>query len=97
MKRLIHLSTSPIVNTIFILYVILMLNATETNAQEKQSVTGKLIDVKNSQAIPYASVALIKASDSAPVCGTLSDEKGVFTYQSGSNRQLQAIHIGNWL
>ncbi len=59
-------------------YSIFMLNATVINAQEKQSVTGKLIDMKSNQGIPYASVALLKASDSSPVSGTISDENGGF-------------------
>ena len=63
----------------FVIYVILMVSITRINAQEKQSITGKLIDMKSNQSVPFASVALIKASDSTPVGGTISDENGVFT------------------
>ena len=47
-------------------------------AQENQSITGKLIEEKSKQAVSYATVALIKASDLKIAGGTMSDENGVF-------------------
>jgi outer membrane receptor protein involved in Fe transport len=79
MKRLIPLAAPRIAKVIFMTYVILIAGVAGVNAQERQSVTGKLINVNNNQAVSFASVALIKATDSAPVSGTLSDENGVFT------------------
>jgi len=62
--------------------VILALTITEIligNSKASAQVTGKLISSKNSEAIAYASVAMIKESDSSPVSGTISDENGLFT------------------
>jgi hypothetical protein len=55
-----------------------MLPGTGISAQEKKSVTGKLIDLKSNEAVPFANVALVKELDSAPVNGTISDENGTF-------------------
>jgi len=49
------------------------------NAQEKQSVTGKLTGEKSCQAVPYAAVALSRTSDSTLIRSTVSDENGLFT------------------
>jgi outer membrane receptor protein involved in Fe transport len=57
---------------------ILAVNTFRIYAQEKRSVTGRLVDIKSSQAVAFASVALLKSSDSSPAGGTLSDENGVF-------------------
>jgi hypothetical protein len=75
MKGLISFPVRRITTMIF---AFMMVSTAGTNAQVKQSITGKLIDVNNSQAVAYASVALIRANDATPVCGTLSDENGVF-------------------
>lgn len=48
-------------------------------AQEKQSIAGKLIEEKSSQAVPFATVALFNASDLKIAGGTMSDENGVFS------------------
>jgi len=48
-------------------------------AQFDQSVTGKVIDEKTNQAVPFASVALFKDSGSKPVRGTTGDSEGAFT------------------
>lgn len=65
-------------------------------AQEKQSITGKLIEGKSNQAVPYATVALIREPDSKIINGTLSDENGVFNFTpvSSGNYRLQVSNIG---
>lgn len=78
MKRLIPLSDPRIANMIALIFVILLVSVIEINAQIKQSITGKLIDINSNQAVSFASVAFIKATDSAPLGGTISDENGVF-------------------
>jgi hypothetical protein len=78
MKRLMPLSAYQIASLIFMIFVILIFSNTGIYGQEKSSVTGRLIDIKSSQSVPFASVALIKVSDSAPVSGTISDETGAF-------------------
>jgi len=45
---------------------------------KKQSITGKLIDLKSNLTLPYASVSLIKPSDSTLVTAAMSDTNGVF-------------------
>ena len=79
MKRFIPLSAYRLTYLNFMILVILLVSITGINAQEKPSITGKLIDMKSNQTVSFASVALIKASDSAPVGGTISDENGTFT------------------
>ena len=49
------------------------------NTTEAQSVvTGKLISGKDKQPLPYANVAMLRASDSSFLRGALTNEKGVF-------------------
>ncbi len=78
MNRFFKLSIRRFAKMNLMIFVILMPSISGINAQEKQSITGKLIDMKSNQTVSFASVALIKASDSAPVGGTISDENGVF-------------------
>ena len=47
-------------------------------AQERALIKGILIDGKTRQAVPYAKVILIKASDSTLIWDTISDEEGSF-------------------
>lgn len=56
-----------------------ILNSSKIYTQEKQSLTGRLIEEKSSQAVPFATVALFNASDSRIVGGTMSNENGVFS------------------
>jgi len=65
-------------------------------AQEKQSVAGKLIDGKNSQAVPFATVVLIKVSDSTISGGAMSDENGQFNINpvQPGNYMLRVSNIG---
>ena len=65
-------------------------------AQEKQSITGKLIEGKSNQPVPFATVALIKVNDSKIIGGAMSDEFGIFNIcpvKSG-NYMLQVSNIG---
>jgi hypothetical protein len=48
------------------------------NAQTSHEVTGKLIDGKNNQPVPYASVSLFRIADQKLVGGALSDDSGQF-------------------
>jgi hypothetical protein len=57
---------------------VLIFTISGIDAQEKQRVTGKLIDLKTNLAVPYGSVALIRTTDAVPVGGAISDENGVF-------------------
>ncbi len=82
MKRLINLSAHRLSSIIFLVLIILTVSFSGITAQEKQAVTGKLIDIKSNLFVPYANVALIKASDNNPVSGSISDENGVFTIRS---------------
>lgn len=65
-------------------------------AQEKQSVTGKLMDGKTNQAVPYATVALIRSSDSKISGGAMSDENGVFNISPviAGNYMMKISNIG---
>jgi hypothetical protein len=78
MKRSIKLFCQRTVRAKFLLLAVVIVNVTGIYAQEKQSITGKLIERKTNQTVPYATVALIRVSDSTMINGTVSDENGVF-------------------
>src|ERR1017187_6976273 len=79
MKKFIRSLSWGIAGTKFMLLAIAIVIVNATNAQEKQAVTGKLVEEKSNQAVPYATVALIRGSDSVMITGTMSDDNGVFT------------------
>ncbi len=58
-------------------------------AQENHSISGKLIDIKNNQPVQFATIALVRTSDSTITGGTMSDENGVFT--------ISPVHPGKYL
>jgi len=79
-----------------ILLALAIVTANAIYAQEKQSITGKLIEEKSNQAVPFATVALINASNSKIAGGSMSDENGVFNISpavSGSY-MLKVSNIG---
>jgi hypothetical protein len=78
MKRTIYLSPKQNANSHFIIFALLLLNLAFINAQDVPSITGKLIDQKSNQPVPYANIGLFKASDAALICGSISNEKGEF-------------------
>jgi hypothetical protein len=80
----------------FILLTIAIVSFKGVYAQEQQSITGKLIAENSNQAVPFATVALIKASDAKIIGGTMSDENGVFiiTPVISDNYVLQVSNIG---
>ena len=78
MKTTIKLVCKRIGGIKFMLLAIAIVSLKGVYAQEKQSITGKLIEENSNQAVPFATVALIKASDSKIIGGTMSDENGVF-------------------
>jgi outer membrane receptor protein involved in Fe transport len=73
MKRFIRFAS-----TNFMFLIILIITATRIYAQEEQSIAGKLIDRNSNQAVSFANVVLLKASDSTLIRGTISDENGAF-------------------
>jgi len=44
-------------------------------------ITGKVIDYGTKQAIDFANVSVLKAGESAPLTGTITDETGAFTLE----------------
>ncbi len=71
-------SAQRIVSIKMILLVVAISCFSAIYAQEKHTVTGKLIEAKSNQTIPFASVSLLKASDATLIHGATSDEKGIF-------------------
>jgi hypothetical protein len=96
MKRLIKLLCKGTSGTKFMLLAVAMVHLSGIYAQEKLSVKGKLIEQKTNQAVPYATVALIRVSDSLMINGSVSDENGVFTISQviGGNYRLRVSTIG---
>jgi hypothetical protein len=82
MERFVKCVCQRIAGMNLIILAVLFVSVTGIYAQEKQSITGKLIDRKGNQAVPFANVALIKASDSAVFRGTISDANGTFNLGS---------------
>ncbi|MBK6963675.1 MAG: TonB-dependent receptor [Bacteroidales bacterium] len=66
----------------FMLLAIAITNSCDIYAQEKQSITGQLIDKANSLPVPYATVKLSGATDHEFIGGSISDPDGVFTIGS---------------
>lgn len=54
-------------------------NEAEKNAGK---ITGKVVEQKNSTAVSFATIALIRASDSTIVAGVISDETGQFQLEN---------------
>ena len=52
------------------------------SAQEKPSISGQLIDKISGQPVPYATVKLSGAADSAFIGGTISDPGGLFSIRN---------------
>jgi hypothetical protein len=65
------------IRSMFFMAVLLM-SISDILAQERLSISGKLIDKESSQSIPYAYVSLYKTSDSSLVNVILSDTSGYF-------------------
>ncbi len=75
------------VKFMFLAAAILTING--VYAQENHSISGKLIDIKNNQPVQFATIALVRSSDSTITGGTMSDENGVFT--------ISPVHPGKYL
>jgi len=82
MKNFIIFAGQRIACIKMMILIILMGSFSVINALEKQAVTGKLIETKSNQVIPFASVSLSRDSDAALVYGASSDEKGIFKISS---------------
>ncbi len=78
MKKSFKLFQEGIAGIKIMLCAVAIVSYTGVFAQEKQSITGKLIEEKSNQAVPFATVALYKASGSEIAGGSMSDENGVF-------------------
>lgn len=79
MKKSFKLFCKGIAGIKIMLLAVALVSSNGVNAQEKQSITGKLIEEKSTQAVSFATIALIKASDSKIAGSSMSDENGVFS------------------
>jgi len=82
MNKRIIVSVTKTAGKIFIFLAFVIIQITGVQAQEKQSITGRLIERKSNRAIPYATIALIRLSDSVMINGATSDDNGMFTISS---------------
>ncbi len=91
-----NLLLKRIVSIKYMLLALAIVSFKGVYAQEKQSITGKLIEVKSNQAVPFATVTLIKASDSKAIGGAMSDENGIFNISPviSGNYILKVSNIG---
>ena len=82
MRKFIKFAGLRIVSIRMMLLVIVMSSFSVISAQEKHAVTGKLVEAKSNQVVPFASVSLLEASDPKLIHGAISDEKGLFKISS---------------
>jgi hypothetical protein len=73
------------------LIAVLMVNFSILSVHGQPSITGKLLDQKNNQAVPYANVALYKMPDSLLVNGAMSDTSGQFVIKPVANGNYRMI------
>ncbi len=84
------------VKIIFFLAVIILSSGLQ--AQTDCLVTGKIIEQKSAQPVPYATVVLMTSSEDKPtfLSGTITDEKGMFTISQikSGKYMLQVSSVG---
>ncbi|MDP4275618.1 MAG: TonB-dependent receptor, partial [Bacteroidota bacterium] len=78
MKKSFKFKGMQIADRKLMLLAIVLSIVSRTYAQEKTFLTGKLVDQKTNQAVPYANVSLEKVSDSSPMSSSISDTAGIF-------------------
>jgi outer membrane receptor protein involved in Fe transport len=96
MKKSFKLFCKGIAGIKIMLLTVAIVSSNVVYAQEIQSITGKLIEEKSNQAVSFATVVLIKASDSKIAGGSMSDENGVFSISpvNSDNYILKVSNIG---
>jgi hypothetical protein len=95
MKRILKLLSQQISVFKFMILVLAVLSFNGVYAQEKFSISGKLTDGNNNQGIPFATVALMRVSDSTIINGVMSDENGFFSIiaPASDNYRIQVSNI----
>lgn len=61
------------------------------SAWAQGTISGRVYDSKSGQAVEYATVAVLKPTDSSLVTGTVSDEKGNFTVKVNNGRYIVRV------
>jgi hypothetical protein len=82
MKNFIKSFSKEIAVAQFLLMSVTITNTCNLYAQEKQSISGQLIDKISRQPVPYATVKLSGATNSEFIGGSISDPDGIFTIGS---------------
>ena len=82
MKKTLKLFRNVTAGIKIMIFAVAIVSSNGVYAQVKQSITGKLIEEKSNQVVSFATVALIKGSDSKIAGGSMSDENGVFSISS---------------
>ncbi|MFY7826193.1 MAG: TonB-dependent receptor domain-containing protein [Flectobacillus sp.] len=65
----------------YLLILIALLASTPLYAQNKVSISGKVIDAKTSEVMSYASIRLLDAKTEKLITGGITNEKGIFSLQ----------------
>lgn len=80
------------------LLLVFQLNSINLFAQNTSSITGKVVEAKNNEPVPFATICLIDISDTVlqQMRGTISDDNGNFTIDQIQNGKynLQVSSIG---
>lgn len=79
-----------------IVLAVCLLSLQDAAAQGKKIITGKLSDAVNGHVVPFATVTLMNAADSAVTGGAISDDSGLFIIGpvSSGNYLLRVSNIG---
>ena len=78
MKRSFNLLCQVITSMKMMLLTAAIISINGVYAQEKQTITGRLVEDKGNQPVPFATVSLNKVSDLTIAGGAMSDENGIF-------------------
>lgn len=65
----------------------------ESGGGDKYSMAGRIVDGETGKSLEYATVVLLRLSDSSVVTGTVSDSKGAFTLEAGTGQYLLRVQF----
>ncbi len=88
MKKIIKLVFQRIIIKRNFLVIIIIFSVIRITASDYQSITGRLIDQRNNDAVPYAVVSLLRVPESVTINSVYSDTSGLFTFKD--------VPIGNY-
>ena len=65
-----------------LLYLFLLVLPTLVSAQSRFKITGQVFEVNSQTPVPFSSIRIQKANNSQVVSGGITDEKGLFSFET---------------